>query len=194
MGRASRKKAEHPTQGAAGTSTEAPAIHDDTLPGGPRWMHNLADEPIWVETKTQYQQELAKRGLKQADTARHNTDDRSPWATATRLKAGHRDPAVQNAEGAWVATPPPAQKPPAPTGLVDLHGRPAGGVAHVHLSNEEAQILRAYKKFLHKHGLREALLCNSCFERNSPDGCRAFVRPERILIQCRCAERTYEGL
>jgi hypothetical protein len=67
-------------------------VHDDTLPGGARWLHNLDDRPVWVETKTQFTRELRSRDLQVADRGRHNTDDASPYATRTRLKPGKRDP------------------------------------------------------------------------------------------------------
>lgn len=67
-------------------------VIDDTLPGGARWMHNLGDRPIFISTKTEYKQELAKRGLVQAERNTYNRDDKSPWATRTRLRPGQRDP------------------------------------------------------------------------------------------------------
>lgn len=72
----------------------SPHIQDDTLPGGARWMHNLGDHPVWVETKTQYQKELASRGLMQKEQVTYNRDDRSPWATRTRLRVGAHDPFI----------------------------------------------------------------------------------------------------
>lgn len=70
-------------------------VIDDTLPGGARWMHNLGDTPVWVETKTDYSRELSSRGLRQAERGTYNRDDRSPWATRTRLRPGARDPFVR---------------------------------------------------------------------------------------------------
>lgn len=72
-------------------------IIDDTLPGGARWMHNLGDKPVWVETKTQYAHELASRGLRQAERGSYNRDDKSPYATRTRLRIGQRDPFLHRA-------------------------------------------------------------------------------------------------
>ena len=57
----------------------------------------------------------------------------------------------------------------------------------------EAELLRAYKKLLLRHGLREALYCNQCWDHDLQDGCKAFVRDDRILIQCRCTTRAYAG-
>lgn len=67
-------------------------VIDDTLPGGARYVHNLGPEPVWVETKTQFQQELKARGLVQQERKSYNRDDRSPWATPTRLRPGAVDP------------------------------------------------------------------------------------------------------
>ena len=66
-------------------------VIDDTLTGGARWMHNLGDDPVWVETKTQLKQEMDKRGLVFANTQTYNRDDKSPYATRTRLRPGQRD-------------------------------------------------------------------------------------------------------
>ena len=74
---------------------------------------------------------------------------------------------------------------------------PDGEVANkpaVLLTTEEAELLRKYKQFLTKRGLREALYCNDCFGGNLDDGCKAFVRSEQILIECRCKMRFYQGL
>jgi len=67
-------------------------VIDDALPGGARWMHNLGDTPVWVESKTQFREELATRGLVQAERSSYNRDDKSPYATRTRLRPGQRDP------------------------------------------------------------------------------------------------------
>ena len=64
---------------------------------------------------------------------------------------------------------------------------------HLQLDPEEAEILRMYQKFLNKHGLAEALYCKTCWEGSRDDGCRAFVTPTQILIECRCKIRTYTG-
>lgn len=69
-------------------------VIDDTLPGGARWMHNLGDKPVWVETKTQLNSELSARGLVQAERNSYNRSDKSPYATKTRLRAGQIDPFV----------------------------------------------------------------------------------------------------
>lgn len=61
-------------------------------------MYNLGDTPVWVETKTQYKRELAERGLIQVEGKRYSRDDKSPWATRTRLRPGARDPFIHPAE------------------------------------------------------------------------------------------------
>ena len=81
-------------QGCGKTSTAhrehqepvGPAVIDDTLPGGARWMQNLDHTPLWVETKTELKQELDKRGLRLRDSDNVNKNDKSPWATRTRLR------------------------------------------------------------------------------------------------------------
>lgn len=69
-----------------------PNVIDDNLTGGPRFMHNLGDTPVWVETKTQLKHELQSRGLVQEERKAYNRDDKSPWATRTRLRPGQHDP------------------------------------------------------------------------------------------------------
>lgn len=62
------------------------------------------------------------------------------------------------------------------------------------LGDEEAELLRSYKKFLQRRGLREALYCQDCWDRNSlNDGCEAHVTSNQILIRCRCKTRFHQG-
>ena len=61
------------------------------------------------------------------------------------------------------------------------------------LDHEEAALLRLYKKFLAKRGLREALYCNACWDGNREDGCRAHVTDAQIVIDCRCTLRFHQG-
>ncbi len=67
-------------------------VIDDTIAGGPRYFHNLGDQPVWIESKSEYKSELAKRGLVQTERKAYNREDSSPWATRTRLKPGQHDP------------------------------------------------------------------------------------------------------
>jgi len=73
-------------------------VIDDTLPGGARWMHNLGDTPIWIETKTEYKKELAARGLVPAERNTYNKNDKSPYATRTCLRPGRHDPFIHRAD------------------------------------------------------------------------------------------------
>ena len=67
---------------------------DDTLTGGARWMHNLGDTPIFVETKSELKKIMAERGLVFAERKNYCKDDKSPYATRTRLRPGQRDPFI----------------------------------------------------------------------------------------------------
>jgi hypothetical protein len=70
-------------------------VIDDTLTGGARWMHNLGDVPIFLETKSELKAIMQERGLVFAEHNSYNRDDRTPWATRTRLRPGQRDPFIQ---------------------------------------------------------------------------------------------------
>lgn len=72
-------------------------VIDDTLPGGARYIHNAGPKPVWVSTKSEYKQLLASRGLVQTERKTYSRDDKSPWATQTRLRSGRRDPFVGKA-------------------------------------------------------------------------------------------------
>lgn len=61
------------------------------------------------------------------------------------------------------------------------------------LSKEEAELLRQYKKFLHKRGLREALYCTTCWQGNLEDGMNAFVTDGQILFTCRHRMLFFQG-
>jgi len=75
--------------------------------------------------------------------------------------------------------------------ILDANGELAR--QHVELTPGEAQLLRTYKRFLEKYNLKEALYCGQCWDRDLADGCKAFVRPDRIMVQCRCTERYFYG-
>lgn len=73
---------------------------------------------------------------------------------------------------------------------------PDGSVATkaaVRLTDEDATLLRAYKKFLQRYGLQEALFCVTCGHSSREDGCKSFVQDGQILIECRCSARLYLG-
>lgn len=76
--------------------------------------------------------------------------------------------------------------------ILDPSGNPAT-VQNIKISDQNADLLRRYKKFLDSYGLREALYCNDCWDRRTPDGCDAFVTDSQIVIKCRCKLRTYMG-
>ena len=61
------------------------------------------------------------------------------------------------------------------------------------LSDADATLLREYKKFLQRNGLREALFCNACWSGERSDGCEAHVTSADILIKCRCKVRMHRG-
>ena len=73
---------------------------------------------------------------------------------------------------------------------------PDGSVAvlpTVLLNDEDARLLRTYKQFLARHGLKEALFCQACWTGEREDGCKAFVTTNQIMIQCRCRNRFFQG-
>jgi hypothetical protein len=71
-----------------------PNVIDDTLTGGARWMHNLGDAAVWVETKTELKQIMQERGLVFAEHRNYSRDDKTPYASRTRLRPGQRDPFI----------------------------------------------------------------------------------------------------
>lgn len=76
--------------------------------------------------------------------------------------------------------------------IVDAQGNPVSA-PRAELSAEDVLLLRQYKKFLLRQGLRETLYCNACFEGNLSDGCEAHVTPHDVLIRCRCKVRWSRG-
>jgi len=61
------------------------------------------------------------------------------------------------------------------------------------LSPEDAKLLRTYKKFLNRHGYKEALYCSRCWEQNLSHGCEAHVTDTDIGIRCRCRFTYFKG-
>lgn len=61
---------------------------------------------------------------------------------------------------------------------------------HEPIAEDELRLLLLYKKFLLKHGYREALYCNRCWGGNLSDGTRASVNDHGLtieaMIKCRC--------
>jgi hypothetical protein len=75
----------------------AGVVMDDTLTGGARWMHNLGERPVWIEKRSELKKIMAERGLVPAEKNNYSRDDKSPYASRTRLRPGQRDPFVQRA-------------------------------------------------------------------------------------------------
>jgi hypothetical protein len=64
----------------------APTIVDDQLEGGPQFVHNFDHNPIWVETKTQYNELCKRYGMR--NVVRHvgvPGSDKSPITTSWLL-------------------------------------------------------------------------------------------------------------
>ena len=61
------------------------------------------------------------------------------------------------------------------------------------LTDDEARVLREYKKFLHRRGLREATFCNTCFEGNLNDGMKVRVTDGQIVLICKHRMLFYGG-
>jgi hypothetical protein len=70
---------------------------------------------------------------------------------------------------------------------------PEEGVKTVMLDAADALLLRSYKKFLTRMGLKEALYCDACWERNLGHGCHARITDHEIFIKCRCKFRLFQG-
>ncbi len=68
--------------------------------------------------------------------------------------------------------------------ILDASGEPSTRPT-VLLTAEEAALLRLYKKFLHSHGLREAVYCNTCYSGDLSDGIRASVTDSEVVFVCR---------
>ncbi len=66
-------------------------------------------------------------------------------------------------------------------------------VEYTALSTEDAKLLRDYKRFLLRHGYKEALYCNVCHEAGRRDGLEAHVTSDDILLRCRCRNQFYKG-
>ncbi len=76
--------------------------------------------------------------------------------------------------------------------ILDANGQPTSLPTQL-LTAEEAALLRLYKKFLHAHGMREAVFCNSCYEGNIHDGMEAHVTDGEIFFRCRHRLLYYKG-
>jgi hypothetical protein len=79
-----------------------------------------------------------------------------------------------------------------PSTILTPEGVPAV-IPRIELDLKDVELLRQYKKFLQRMGLREALYCNECWSGERSDGCEAFVTDVHVLVKCRCKERSYFG-
>jgi hypothetical protein len=61
------------------------------------------------------------------------------------------------------------------------------------LSQHDAELLRKYKQFLMKYGLKESLWCLKCDDAGQPSGLKAYVTDGKIDFECRCTVRRYRG-
>ncbi len=76
--------------------------------------------------------------------------------------------------------------------ILDANGEPTTRPT-VLLTAEDAALLRLYKKFLHAHGLREAVYCNTCYSGDLSDGMRAHVTDNEVMWVCRHRMLYYRG-
>lgn len=61
------------------------------------------------------------------------------------------------------------------------------------LDPADARIIREYKKVLQRLGLKEALYCDECWDRNVNHGLEAHVTSSQIVFKCRCKLRVHMG-
>lgn len=167
--------------------TESPAIIDDTLPGGARWMHNLGDQPVWVETKTQLREEMAKRGLVPAERDTYSKDDTSPWATQKYLKPGAVDPFLPKDQ----QTIPVTAEEIVSAELLGPDGRPIGST--VTLDYPTASQLRGYFSWIVRAGYEPELFCANCNNEMRASRMKYDVMDGHIDISCECRRIVYAG-
>lgn len=159
-------------------------VADDTLPGGPRWIENLDHHPVWVETKTDLERELAARGARLKESPNRNRHDRSPWASQTRLTASASDdPHLQQvaAEVAAVREAKPVVPGPAPLGDTDRL---------VRLEWPEVALIVETEKILHTMGIYLILECQDC-SLEGPARLVASNRRGSNTWSMRCPHREY---
>ncbi len=177
---------------------KAPAIIDDTLPGGARWMHNLGHEPVWVETKTQFVKELKDRGLVLDVRDNHAKADKSPWATEKRLRPGQRDPFIH---GASNDAPSPDRdiNVPASTNTPERTkatlGQERTGVEAIQLSLDQLRLIREYGRLVTDADLEAWLYCRRCIDYDDLEGSRCLVeiQLDTVFIACTCCLRFGHG-
>lgn len=59
------------------------------------------------------------------------------------------------------------------------------------MTQDEAQIYGAVMAVFKHYDLLETLWCEDCFARHRYHGCRMQVRPNRVLLECRCGHAIY---
>ncbi|KKN52705.1 hypothetical protein LCGC14_0609860 [marine sediment metagenome] len=176
----------------------SPAVIDDTLPGGPRWMHNLGDRPVWVTTKSDLTRELEARGLVLDVRDSHAKVDKSPWATERRLRPGQRDPFLHGASN----EPPSSDRDinmPSSTNTPDRTTATLGeneiGVEAIQMSLDQLRMLREYGRFITDANLESWLYCKHCVDPDDLEGsrCQVEIRHDTIFIACSCCLRFGNG-
>ena len=88
-------------------------------------------------------------------------------------------------------TPEAIVAPNAKIMLTDAVSEDSGHVEQ--LGESDAKLLRAYREILVRQGWKEALDCRTCWAAGTPEGCRAFITPDRIAIICRHRTLSYVG-
>lgn len=177
---------------------EAPAVIDDILPGGARWMHNLGDQPVWVETKSQFDRELASRGLVLDVRDSHAKTDQSPWATEQRLRPGQRDPFIHPASNESpspdhdICLPASSNTSERTSGTL---GEERTGVDAIQLSLDQMRIMREYFRFTEDAKLEPFLYCRHCVDRGDLENtrCGVRIRVDTVLVNCSCCLRFGNG-
>ena len=76
--------------------------------------------------------------------------------------------------------------------IVGPDGAPAT-LPTTRLTGEEAKLLRAYRKFLNSHNIKEAAYCGDCWNANLQHGMEAYVTDQQILFRCRCRALFFDG-
>lgn len=73
--------------------------------------------------------------------------------------------------------------------LYGADGEPTN-LPHEPISDDELRLLLEYKRFLAKHGYREAVYCSRCWGNNLADGTEFRVQTSGLtveaMIRCRC--------
>lgn len=77
--------------------------------------------------------------------------------------------------------------------ILDPNTQEPIAITTVKLDAEDAALLRRYKKFLERYGLKEALYCDGCWERDLSHGLEAYVTSDKVFLKCRCSLRIFDG-